>query len=373
MAKPLRILLVSPLPPPAGGIARWTEMIMEHAARVPDIEISVLNTALRRRTIQQSSARQRIAAGVPQMLGAIRALVAALRSRKPDVIHINSSGQFSIVRDLALTIVARRWRVPVIYHIRFGRVPEIASTCSAEWNLLAATMRRSAYIIALDYRTRDTICQNLPAAMVELIPNCVDVERCDEVAATLPENRPPKYVLFAAWVIPAKGVEELLNVWYGLTCPGWKLVLAGGYDRSYLESIGVAPGERDDIEFLGEVSHDQVLSLMLRCELFVLPSHTEGFPNSILEAMAFRKAVLATGVGAIGEMLKQGCGRVVRPKSTGELMAAMSDLLGDDEGREMMGHKARARVDAEYSLHSVFDRYRALWESAALGEEPISD
>lgn len=365
MKKPARVMLVSPLPPPAGGIARWTKMLLNHAREASGVELQLINTAVTRRSLQQNSRWRRISAGIPPMLGAAKLLKAAIRRTSVDVLHINASGQFSLVRDLVLATIARRSGVPVIYHLRFGRVPEIATAKSLEWKLLSMVIRKAQATITLDSRSYSSIVSNLPTASVELIPNFINVKQCEKDSAFPALEGQGKYVLFAGWVIPAKGIEELIGAWYEVAPPGWRLLIAGGHTASYLNSIGLKPGANRSIEVLGEISHDQVLKLMSGCEIFVLPSHTEGFPNSVLEAMTLGRAVIATDVGAVREMLGDGCGRVVAPKSREELSAALDELMKDIDGRQLMGESARRKVDREYSLETVFERYATLWSSAA--------
>jgi glycosyltransferase involved in cell wall biosynthesis len=363
MKVPIRVCLVSPLPPPAGGIARWTSTIVNHAEDRADVDLTVVNTALRWRTVQQSSALARITAGVPQLLSSAMALLAGAVKRKFDVVHINTSAQFSVVRDLTLTLLARLFRIPVVYHLRFGRLPQVAARQGLEWHAMALVMRLSRWVITIDRRSEDAVRTRLPRVPVVRVPNCIDIEQ----TATLPHNPEPgapRYILFAGWVIPAKGVEELLSAWRDAASPGWRLVVAGSYDDAYLESIDSQPGEDPSVEFLGEVPHERVLELMAGCEVFVLPSHTEGFPNAVLEAMSLGKCVLATDVGAIGEMLDEECGVVVAARDTRAIREGLSAVVDDPTLRRRLGQRARAKVVAEYALKETFDRYQELWRTA---------
>ena len=70
--------------------------------------------------------------------------------------------------------------------------------------------------------------------------------------------------------------------------------------------------------------------LLSASDVFVLPSYTEGFPNVIIEAMAMGKPIIATSVGAIPEMLDEGCGVVVPPKDADSLQKALQKVCNFD-------------------------------------------
>ena len=65
--------------------------------------------------------------------------------------------------------------------------------------------------------------------------------------------------------------------------------------------------------------HDDAMRMLANAEIFVLPSHTEGFPNAVLEAMALAKAIIASRVGAIPEMLADECGLLIEAKDVSGL------------------------------------------------------
>jgi len=94
-------------------------------------------------------------------------------------------------------------------------------------------------------------------------------------------------------------------------------------------------GAETAVQFLGDLPPEEAWSEMLAAQVFVLPTHTEGFPNVILEAMAAGKAMVSTRVGAIAEMLDadgaEPCGLVVEPRAAVALAAALGRLLSDAE------------------------------------------
>ncbi|MFI6256834.1 glycosyltransferase family 4 protein [Micromonospora zamorensis] len=362
MSRPVRVTLVSPLPPPQGGIARWTRMIDGVARGSAEVDLAVVDIALRGRSIHQTSVLRRLVAGGIQLVRSAALLCWRMLRRRPDVVHVNTSGHLGTVRDLVLLAVCRVFRVPFVYHLRFGRVPEIAARDSREWRLMWRVIRAAAAVIALDARTEQTIAARGGSSVVR-IANCVDLSGLPRAQPA--DAHPRRRVLFAGWVIPAKGVEDLLAAWQLVGDPGWELVIAGPCEEGYLRQLRDAVPAGSAVSFLGELSGTELLRLMAVCEIFVLPSHSEGFPNAILEAMALGRAVVGTDVGAVGDMLSGGCGEVVPPADPRRLAIALATLMTSEGRRAEVGDRARAKAIEEYSLAVVFARYVELWRSVS--------
>ena len=124
----------------------------------------------------------------------------------------------------------------------------------------------------------------------------------------------------------------------------------------------------DRLEFLPEQPHDEALRLLAASEVFVLPSYTEGFPNSVMEAMATGLAVVATDVGAVPEMLSEGCGLLVPPRDVVALRDALARVTADDALRAELGRRAREKARAEYAMGIAFKRLVDVWTQAVRAE-----
>jgi glycosyltransferase involved in cell wall biosynthesis len=119
-----------------------------------------------------------------------------------------------------------------------------------------------------------------------------------------------------------------------------------------------------NIEFTGEKPHDEAMKMLAAADVFVLPSHTEGFPNVVLEAMALSKPVIATRVGAIPEMLGGDCGLLVEPQDVASLKMALARLMEDRELQRRLGREGYRRAVTQYSIDTVFLQYIDLWKQA---------
>lgn len=357
---PPKVCLVAPLPPPYGGIGRWTEMVTRYAQSTGKAEIQLVNNNPRWKDHLDFRPWRRV------LMGSIRAIMLALQviwklAQGCQVLHITSSGQFAIYRDIAMMCLARVFGVPILYHLRFGRIPDLAEANDPEWRRLTQALRLATTVIPIDQRTEAALKTHLPGLNLRRIPNCADVAALP-APATQPSD--PLTVLYLGWVIPAKGIEELLQAWSGLQTSGWRLVIAGPYEATFREQLA-SRHSMTDVEFAGPLGHGESMALMASADLFVLPSHTEGFPNVIAEAMALARPIVATAVGAIPEMLEGGCGRVVPPQDAAALQAAMGDLMADVGLRGRLGRAALCKLRSHYTLEAVFAELLSLWQEKA--------
>jgi glycosyltransferase involved in cell wall biosynthesis len=103
----------------------------------------------------------------------------------------------------------------------------------------------------------------------------------------------------------------------------------------------------------------------------VMSSISEGFPYTLVEAMATGKAVVATNVGGIAEAVGEGdgaAGFVVSPRDYRAMAGACVELLQDPRARKRYGKNARARVLARFTLEQSINEYRKVYEEALRGE-----
>lgn len=336
-------------------------MITEYASTQPDVVMPIVDISPRWRAIHDMAVWKRIIGGGIQLLRDYYRVLRQLQLR-PDVIHLTTPGQFALIRDIAIMKAARRYRVPVIYHIRFGRVPELAKGVSREWKLISKAMRLASSVMTIDVNTTAAINLHLPDIPVNLVPNCVDL-RCLPMAG----NAEQRTVMFLGWVISTKGVEELVQAWAMLQPADWRLIIVGPGKADYQQQL-LDKYQTENMEFLGEKDHDSAMQLMADAEIFVLPSYTEGFPNVVVEAMALGKPIIATRVGAIPEMLADECGILIEPNDEVALQAALLKLMSDEELRCHLGKRAKERAESLYSLEAVFQQYMAIWRNASNGK-----
>jgi glycosyltransferase involved in cell wall biosynthesis len=249
-------------------------------------------------------------------------LVAALAG-KPFVLTLHGSGSAGLLSDLSLARRAPR--------------------------LVGAILRRARLVICVSESLAEA-ARACGAQEVRVIPNGITIPDAPAQEAE------PLEVLYAGRLSAEKGIEELAKA-----CEGLNLVVAGdGPLRSLVPQA------------LGFLSPDELAERYRRAAVVVCPSRSEGFGVVCAEAMAHGKAVVATEVGGLQELVEHGrTGLLAKPRDPWALRAAVDLLLAQPALRARLGAEARTEIAARCSWDSVtsatLDAYRA-----ALGEEILS-
>ena len=118
------------------------------------------------------------------------------------------------------------------------------------------------------------------------------------------------------------------------------------------------------MRLLGRLPHAEIAALYGRFDIFVLPTHREGFPVSVLEAMAASLPVVATPVGAIPDAVREGReGYLVPVGDALSLEKRLRQLVESPEARRKMGTAARERVERHFCVEVVVAELEALYRS----------
>jgi glycosyltransferase involved in cell wall biosynthesis len=174
-------------------------------------------------------------------------------------------------------------------------------------------------------------------------------------------------VLTVGSLIPEKGVPELIETFarVGRDHPEVRLVvLGGGPMRADLEALGKRLGGGGRILLPGVVSNAQVADYMRAADILLHPSHAEGLPNVVLEAMAAELPVIASAVGGIPEAVVHGeTGLLFEAKDAKMLGIHLRTLLEDRERALRMGRSGRDRVLARHSWEANAREHLRIYQS----------
>jgi glycosyltransferase involved in cell wall biosynthesis len=144
------------------------------------------------------------------------------------------------------------------------------------------------------------------------------------------------------------------------------LVLAGdGPERTRLERQAQALHLDGDARFLGMCSDPRPVYQAM--DIFALPSLEEGSPNALLEAMASERAVVATAVGGVAEIVEhERSGLLVQPRAPRLFADALARLVADPDLRQKLRREAKRRVVERFDVSRMVDNHAALYRDLLL-------
>lgn len=365
-----KLLLIGPVPPPFAGPEVGTRMLLDSPTLNARFDIAHINTTVRASNRDKG---KRDLALIPAFFRYATALWRAVSGNRTDVILYTptAANRTGLVRDILTMLLAGRWRTPLVMQFRGGHY-EYFFRSQPRWlrGLIKSLLNQyCALMLVQAERLRAQFAGILPAERIIALPNAIPFDffshfdRCDRH-----ESASAPTILFIGHLSIAKGYGDLLRVMPRLARErNARLLLVGSPEvkernvtrdqktgatikaddvsRLYSEQV-VAPGLEAHVEFLGDTLDGiEKLRAFARADIFVLPSYSEGFSRSILEAMAAELPVVVTRVGAAEEIIEDGVqGFLLDPGDTDALHDRLDRLARDEHLRREMGKRARARV-----------------------------
>lgn len=385
--RPLRILMVAiRFPEVEGGVDAMVHELI--AALGPRAEVDVFVpgtwddrrlTTSRHGTVTRHSLRLRMPFDRARPLtgfigwlgefpGTLRALVRLLRDRRYDIVHLHT-----VTNHAAYFLLAGRLAgVPCVITLHGSDVTAFDRRGADERWMIRRALAGAAAIVAvsgaLAMMARTVFAL---AGTPAVIRNGIDVQGVEATGAAGAGGAAAEapFVLSAGALDHVKGHDVLIRAWADVAAefPDVRLVLAGDGDRAHaLRGLARELGCAGSIEFRGALPRREVLQLMRRARLFVLPSRSEGLPLALVEAGAVGCPVVATAVGGIGEIVvNDDCGRLVPPEDPPALAAALRELLAGEALRARLAAALQAHVRERFSSAAMAEGYLRVYRDAA--------
>lgn len=295
--------------------------------------------------------------------GGLQSLVRIVRTFAADIVHIHGLYQ-------APAALVGYWTDrPLVWHLNDlllppalvrSLAPGIVRVAQAALPVSQAVRR---YLFeGVDERGRVTTVYDPPVRVDPAQPPTPRVRRPGE----------PARLLNVANLYRVKGQADLLDALARLRVPA-HLTLAGAALETQPEVAAALHQQSRTLKLAERVDfsgwQENVAGLYAGCDLYVHPSHSEACPLAVLEAMAAGRAVVATSVGGVPELVVDGhTGLLVPPRDPVRLAEAITQLLQDDGTRAQAGDAGRARVLAHFSLKQCADRHEAVYRAVLAGQ-----
>lgn len=361
-----RILIVTGIfPPDVGGpatyvpaVARWlsehgnsvTVLTLSDAVARGDAAPAYRVVRVRRRTFRPwrwivtiaTVIREGRSADVLFVNGlACEAAIANLLLRRPMVLKV--------VGDLAWERAVNTGRVEDTFEEfqrrRHGMAVELLTQLRSWW-----TRRADVVVVPSEYLREWVRGWGVREQRITVIYNAVE-PAVDARREALPLKTAVNVVVTGR-LVPWKRVDAVVRALRVFPCAG--LVIVGdGPERGDLEAEVGRLGMRERVHFAGATSTSRARALMAGCEVFVLNSTYEGLPHTLLEAMNLGLAVIATPVGGVREVLRDGRDGVLVDFGEESLTDALGRLLADAGLRARLGEQAQLTVRKRFSMDEM--------------------
>lgn len=364
----MRILVfASSFAPYAGGVATFNAHLLprlverghrclvvtsHHEARLADEAVidgsRVVRLPMRRALVNRD----------PEMFLVAKHRVAALkREFAAERYHVHLDGP-DVIFHHATSAVAPAPTVLTAHGEPFGDLTDARSVLpralsSADWMTGPSRSVLDPYVAAAPWvAARSTVIPN------GIVPTSV---------APTPLPQAP-VLLWLGRVMPEKGLDVAIAALARVPRTDVSLVVAGdGAARADCEALAHALGVGDRVSFLGTVGADEVPGLINRCSLLIVSSRAEGFGYVVLEAARQQRAVIASRVGGLPDVVADGeTGLLVSPEDPQTLAQAIARLVDDPVMLRQMGHAAEQRTEALFGASRMAEAYDALYSSDLL-------
>lgn len=351
-----KILVFTPHPAIGGGVIDLVEMVRRHLTEFESERFIIgrrpgfLGKALR---------------GFTPVYDACR-LALLLSTRRHDVYHINPSlERRSVLRDGVFLLVLRAFRrqnVLVFFHGWDDGFFNTIASAPVRRFLFCSAYRRAARTLVLASSFARAL-ERLGYAPEKICVTTAMFEGATMERVSRQRSDSAIRILFLARFVAEKGVHELLRAFKEVSRDNANAVLIMAGDGPELGAARAwCRRERllDRVSFPGFVRGLQKAQLLVDADIFVLPSHGEGCPVALLEAMGAGLPVIVTRVGGIPDIVADAVNGIVLDRHDEEaIAAAIRELLRDEGLRSRMSRRNAEQAWSNYEARRVTEGIEA--------------
>lgn len=280
------------------------------------------------------------------------------------ILHAHTGARSSFWRKFPFFLLAILFRQPFIFHLHDGGFPEFYwKECNRlKKGLIEFVLRRANRIVVLTPGWQNLISEIIDNSNIVVIVNPIEIFDCGASNAA----RDKETLLYLGGTAKTKGIYDLLQATAKLTSqfPQLKLICGGLGDMNEIRQVALRLGIDKHVHTVGWVEKKEKRQLLCSVTVFVLPSHHEGLPMGMLEAMAAGLPVVATTVGGIPDVVTDGKdGMLVPPGNIDALYLALKWLWDHPEAVTRMGAAAKATAISRFAPAQVLEQLRYVYRA----------
>ncbi|MBS0560352.1 MAG: glycosyltransferase family 4 protein [Proteobacteria bacterium] len=353
-----KVVLIGQMPPMKGGVTTFMLNLMGSPLNKRFEFLSYTTTRPPKRDVIDNwgyaavlrGGPRRILLGVWLTVWRLAKFPFFLIHNKVDLVQIQASDYQVFWESVAYCLLAHLVRRPVIFRIggAFDLFHGGSSPFLKRW--IGRSLELPECVVVQSQFSRDYVRSAGRTGEMIVLNNWTgrpveDIER--------PPTDHPVCLFIAGTEAIRKGFEEVIRAAQALNAQG---------SPARFHLVAMVPQLVERVKALGltniarieeRIEHRQLLEAMRAADIFLLPSHGEGFPNSLIEAMAAGLPSVVTPVAAVPEIVADGGAIVVNVGDATALGEAVHRLATDPALRERLGREAQAAIRARYTAESV--------------------
>ena len=347
----MKVLLVSVKSADAkGGIAVWTEHYLRGCKNI-GIECDLVNTAVLGKNVKQTTLKRNFFEELNRTRGIMKQLSHCLSNNDYELAHLNTCiGLFGIIRDYYIAKKISRKGIPIVLHFHCD-IPNWVNSF-----LVRVYLKKILRISSVNLVLCDSSYEFLKARRISSVKIANFVEENliishKEIRAELSK------VCYVGRISAQKGANEIFEV--AKQKPNITFNLIGDISDEIKDKI--IPS---NVNCCGAKSHGEVIAMLDDADVFLFPSHSEGFSLALAEAMSRGLPCIATDVGANRDMLEDKGGYIVSVGDINAIVDALAQMTNLDIRKNMSAWNIK-KVRRTYTdktvvqnIKSVYKRYQ---------------
>lgn len=326
----LKVLLVGPIPPPAGGMANQTRqlgvLLRQSGA---EVSLVAVNRPYSPRFVGRIPIVRAFFRLIPYFVDLYRQI------KQADVVHLMANSGWSWHLFAAPAVWTAHWLdTPILVNYRGGHAePFFAKS----WRVVNSSLKRASHIIVPSAYLQDVFAEYQKVA--EVVPNVLD-----ETLFFPNESTQDKDADSPIRLLVTRNLEPIYDIPSAIHClasviqvyPNTRLFIAGsGPEYQALVNLTEKLGIADNVDFLGRLDSNRIAELYRESDFLINPSTVDNSPNSVIEALACGVPVITTNVGGIPRLVKdQHDAYMVEPRQPELLASGVLHLVKDEKSRQ---------------------------------------
>ena len=346
----MKVVLLAPLPPPAGGIAGWTQRMTEVKLK-RNWEVKVVDEkVIGGRSVFGAKSKRSLMIELKRCFSIWTNLIKSFDDKEVKIVQsCIPAGITSMLREIICALISKLYKKKFIIHFRCT-LPNMVKS-KAAFIVFRTLLKLSDCVFVLNSASASFVKQNNRNIECIVIPNFIEKQSIKQRTI---HNKCIKTLIYVGGVIPEKGCDLIS-------------LLANHFKDKEFWLIGNVGMKKtcfpDNVKIMGERSKEYIQNALDRSDVFLFLSRFsgEGFSNALAEAMARSLPCIVSDWAANRDMIENKGGIVLKEYSTKEAIKAI-ELLENIENRKKCGNWNYNKVLSSYTDSIVTSKYVDVYE-----------